>query len=131
MLDTMTLKGKKYVLVPEAEYERLAGVALPPLPKADRKGRRPARQTVRATLARSIIRKRVAAGLSQKELAEQAGISPETLSRIESGKHRPQTATIDKIAQALEEVADVRAAKKVRRERGDVTVDQLKADLSL
>jgi ribosome-binding protein aMBF1 (putative translation factor) len=76
---------------------------LPDLPKADRKGRRPARQAIRATVARSIIRKRLAAGLSQKELATKAGITPETLSRIESGKHRPQTATFDKIVEALGE----------------------------
>jgi DNA-binding XRE family transcriptional regulator len=101
MTGILTIEGKKYAVVPLDEYERLAGAALPELPKADRKGRRPARQAIRATLARSIIRRRLSAGMSQKELAEKAGVAPETLSRIESGKHRPQTATLDKIAEAL------------------------------
>jgi DNA-binding XRE family transcriptional regulator len=43
----------------------------------------------------------VEAGLTQKELAELAGIREETLCRIEKGKSVPSVPTIDKIDRAL------------------------------
>jgi transcriptional regulator with XRE-family HTH domain len=50
----------------------------------------------RTSIARDIIRDRVAAGLSQRELAKLAGIGVETLCRIETGKHTPTVPTIEK-----------------------------------
>jgi transcriptional regulator with XRE-family HTH domain len=69
------------------------------------KGRFPAVEYARASLARKIIGARRLAGLSQAALARQAGIRPETLNRIEKGKTTPDTATIAKIERALETAA--------------------------
>lgn len=102
---TIHLAGKAYVVIERAEYERLATLAkameLPPLPDADAKGNFPAKEYLRASIARDIIRDRARAGLSQRELANLAGIRVETLCRIETGKHTPSVATIDKIDRAL------------------------------
>jgi hypothetical protein len=56
---------------------------LPPLPKALPGGNFPARQYLRASIARDIIKGRRRAGLSQAELARRAGIQPAVLNRIE------------------------------------------------
>ena len=48
-----------------------------------------------------IKRQRKAAGLSQVELAEMAGISQSHLCRLETGVHVPENATIERIATAL------------------------------
>ena len=81
---------------------------LPALPKPDRRGRYPAEEFARVSLARDIIRSRREARLTQTELAKLAGIRQEILSRIESGKHKAAVRTIDSIEKAL--------AKAVRRE---------------
>jgi len=104
MAKTVKLDGKSYVILPADEYQALrerATVNLPPLPPPNAKGRYPARETIRANIARSIIQRRLDMGLTQEALAEMVGIRKETLSRIESGKHRPQTATIEKIGRVL------------------------------
>lgn len=102
---TIIVDGKPYVLLPRAEYEKLATLAkaadLPQLPAADAEGNYPAVEYARASLARKIIRDRVAAGWTQRELAKRAGISFEHLCRVESGKHIPGVPTIDKIDRAL------------------------------
>jgi DNA-binding XRE family transcriptional regulator len=102
---TFVLEGKPYVVLPRAEYERLSTLAkaaeLPPLPEADREGNYPAVEYARASLARKLIRDRVAAGLTQRELAKMAGVRVETLCRIETGKHTPSVPTVDKIDRAL------------------------------
>ena len=112
---TILLEGKPYVVLPLAEYDRLAGLAkageLPPLPKPDAQGNYPAVEYARASLARKIIRDRVAAGLNQRELATMAGVRVETLCRIETGKHTPSVPTVDKIDRALK-----RYAKSKRKE---------------
>lgn len=114
---TILVDGKPYVLLPRDEYERLTTLAkaadLPPLPKPDAKGNYPAVEYARASLARKIIRDRVAAGLSQRKLAELAGISFEHLCRIEAGKHTPGLPTIDKLDRALKQAAKpAKPAKK-------------------
>jgi len=113
-VQAIELAGKPYVLMDRAEYERLRALAkageLPPLPKPDRDGRYPAIPYARATIARGIIRDRVRAGLSQKELARRAGIRVETLCRIEPGRHTPSVATIEKIDRALKAAAATGAA---------------------
>lgn len=104
-VQNIQLDGKAYVILERAEYERLSALAkLPPLPQADAEGNVPAVDYARASLARKIIRDRLAAGLNQKELAERAGIRVETLCRIETGKHSPSVPTIDRIDRALKQV---------------------------
>ena len=75
---------------------------LPALPKPDRRGRFPALQYARISLARDLIRERKGAGLSQQRLADLAGVRQETLSRIETGKHTASQKTIDKIMRVIE-----------------------------
>lgn len=101
-VQTVTLSGKRYVIVPEAEYRKLqAATQWPIMPAPDAEGNYPAVEAIRASLARKLIRDRVSAGLSQQELGEMAGVRIETLSRIENGKHTPNVATIEKIDRAL------------------------------
>jgi predicted transcriptional regulator len=59
-------------------------------------------QTGRVSIAREVIRRRESVGLSQKALAAAAGIRVETLNRIEKAKVTADTATISKIARAIE-----------------------------
>ena len=106
----LKLGGREYVILERCQYDRLLGrrgrgSAMPAdasrLPKGDARGLRPARETLRAILARDIIKDRVALGWSQRELARRAHIRPETLSRIESGRHTPTVATVERIDRAL------------------------------
>jgi len=103
-VQTVILDGKRFVILPEAEYQRMAG-----FPPADAAGNRPAVAAMRALLARDIVRDRERLGWSQAELARRAGIRVETLNRIETGKHTPSVNTIEKIDTAL------RAASKRKR----------------
>jgi DNA-binding XRE family transcriptional regulator len=107
---TLELAGKRWVILPEKDFRRLAAQAAdggwPELPKADAHGRYPAVEYARASLARKIIKARRLAGLTQAELARRAGIRPETLNRIEKGKTTPDVATIAKIERALETVSN-------------------------
>src|SRR5271157_5840190 len=113
---TILLEGKPYVVLPRDEYDRLTALAkageLPPLPPPDDKGNYPAVEYARASLARKIIRDRVAAGLSQRDLALRAGVRVETLCRIETGKHVPSVPTVDKLDRALKQAAMERQAGK-------------------
>jgi DNA-binding XRE family transcriptional regulator len=107
----LSIDGKQYVLLPQAEYDKLRDRAgelaefsddeLPSLPKPDRQGRFPAEEYAKISLARDLIRSRRQARLSQQQLANLAGIRQETLSRIETGKHKASIRTIEKIEQAL------------------------------
>lgn len=100
---TLSMNGKTFVLVPEAEYRRFteSHTAIPQFPAADAQGNFPAVQTGRVSIAREVIRRRDAVGLSQKGLAQAAGIRVETLNRIEKAKVTADTATITKIDRAL------------------------------
>lgn len=113
---TIQISGKRFVVVPEAEYDRLrqraaviGDVDLPQLPEKLASGNYPAVQALRAGLARKLIRRRWAAGLSQAEVARRAGIRPETLNRIEKAKVTADTATVTKISRVLDKAqrADV------------------------
>ena len=110
IVQTVVLDGKRFVILPEDEYQRMT--ALPP---ADSAGNRPAVSAMRAILARDIVRDRQQVGWSQAELARRAGIRVETLNRIETGKHTPSVATIEKIDTALR-AATKRNGRRKRRE---------------
>ncbi|MGA2069369.1 MAG: helix-turn-helix transcriptional regulator [Thermoguttaceae bacterium] len=117
---TILLEGKPYVVLPRDEYDRLTTLAkageLPPLPQPDAQGNYPGVEYGRASLARKIIRDRVAVGLSQRDLASRAGVRVETLCRIETGKHVPSVPTIDKLDRALKQAArEQHAGKRSRR----------------
>jgi DNA-binding XRE family transcriptional regulator len=101
-----TINGKRMVVLEEGEYRRLKQKAdewEPLLPEPDAQGNYPAREYMLASIARSIIRHRRRAGLTQVELARRAGIRPETLNRIEQGKHSPNVSTVEKIERAFKE----------------------------
>jgi DNA-binding XRE family transcriptional regulator len=100
------LNGKRYVIVDEKYYHLLERLATktesePSLPPKNAKGNYPAAEALTVSIARDIIRRRRAAELSQAELARRAGIRPETVNRIEGGKHAPSIATVEKIDAAL------------------------------
>ena len=107
---TVTLAGTAFVILPAAEYERLRASSRlaaeeegegPPLPKPDARGRFPAIAYARASLARKIIRRRRALGISQSELARRAGLRVETLNRLEKAHTTPTIVTLDKVDGAL------------------------------
>lgn len=106
---TVTLAGQRFVIVPEIEFHRMARNASElSLPPRDAKGNYPAAEALHVSIARSILRSRRAAGLTQAELAQLAGIRSETLNRIEKGKHAPSVATVEKIERALAKAARTR-----------------------
>lgn len=103
------VKGKRFVLIEERELLRLerlaakaAAAGLPDYPSADAHGNRPAVEFARTSIARTTIQDRLAAGLTQEELARLAGVRQETISRLESGKHSPTLRTMEKIDRALQ-----------------------------
>jgi DNA-binding XRE family transcriptional regulator len=107
------IKGKRYALVEPTELRRLEKIAalheeLPSYPPADAEGKRPALESATVSIARTIIRQRKAAGLTQEELARRAGVRQETICRLESGKYSPTVRTIDKIDRALQKAANRR-----------------------
>jgi DNA-binding XRE family transcriptional regulator len=118
----VTLAGQRFVIVPEPEYRRLRQTCLegplPEWPVADADGNYPAIETLRTMLARDLAEKRRALGLTQAELAQRAGVRPETVNRLELGKHSPSVRTVDKLDTALREVEaerNQRSSKRARR----------------
>ena len=53
------------------------------------------------TMVRSLIDKRLAAGLTQKELADKIGTRQSVISNLEGGDANPTLATLHKVAAAL------------------------------
>ena len=53
-------------------------------------------------LARIVIMRRAALGISQAELARRMGTTPSVVSRIESGQHATSSQTLKRLAEALE-----------------------------
>ncbi|MHB1035702.1 MAG: helix-turn-helix transcriptional regulator [Pirellulales bacterium] len=102
-VQTITLAGQRFVILPEEEYRSLVGdQEEPTLPAPDARGNYPAVEAVRVLLARKLIRRRRAVGLTQANLARLARVRVETISRLENGRHSPNVATIDKIVHALD-----------------------------
>ncbi|HVX83846.1 MAG TPA: helix-turn-helix transcriptional regulator [Phycisphaerae bacterium] len=102
MTQSLEIEGKKFILIPENEYKRLTDLDREPkLPPKNPDGTYPAVAAARVTIARTIIRRRKAKGLTQAELARRAKLRVETLNRIEKAKVTPDTATIAKIDRIL------------------------------
>ncbi|HEX7447069.1 MAG TPA: helix-turn-helix transcriptional regulator [Pirellulales bacterium] len=117
-IQTLTLGGERFVVLPEADFVRLTGEPPEPeLPPANERGNYPALDTMRALLARDLLRSRRALGWSQVELARRAGVRPETLNRIEQGKHSASVATIDKLDKALK-AGEAKAKQRMARRKG-------------
>ena len=120
-VQVLTVAGRRFVLLPESDYRRLQEAAAsgePALPPADAQGNYPAVATLRALLARDLLRERHTLGLTQAELARRAGIRAETLNRLEQGKHSPSVRTVDKIDRALRAAgAERRTAKSAAGRR--------------
>jgi DNA-binding XRE family transcriptional regulator len=99
----VTVKGKRMVILDEAEFERLLVEAdlfepLVPGPNADGNY---SLDSIRMSLALRIVRHRRKAGLTQAELARRAGIRPVLLNRIEHGHVDAGERTIEKIDKVL------------------------------
>ena len=54
------------------------------------------------TLARQLIQARVRAGLTQQELASRMGTTQPAIARLESGRQKPTTKTLERFAAATE-----------------------------
>ena len=104
-VQTLTISGKRFALLPMRDFEALQKRAniqkLPKLPEPLPNGNYSAVETGRVIYARKPIEERKSAGLSQSALARLAGLRPETINRLEKGKHSPDTATLAKISKAL------------------------------
>jgi ribosome-binding protein aMBF1 (putative translation factor) len=101
-MNTITIDKKKYVLVPADEYKELKSrLRTPGLPTKDLDGTIDAIAFTRASIARGLVEDRAKVGLSQKQLAEAAGIRVEILNRAERGATVPSVRTLTKIEKAL------------------------------
>src|SRR5882757_7475805 len=94
-LQTIEVKGERFVLVPEKEFRRLAN--LPALPKPAADGSVDAIAYSRASVARDLIMARRQAGLTQAQLAKKAKVRQETISRLETGLQSITEITMKKI----------------------------------
>ncbi len=107
--NTAIIDGKRYVLLPEAQYKRLKAGAkvvvpesdLPQFPKRLPGGNYDAIAWARISLARKIIAARKELGWSQAQLARVAALRPEVLNRIEKARVSVDAATVAKITNAL------------------------------
>jgi transcriptional regulator with XRE-family HTH domain len=91
--------------------------ALPPFPAPDADGNYPAKEYMAASLSRKIVKGCVEAGLTQRALAELAGITFEHLNRLESGRITPTLATMMKIEGALKRASAANAKRTKRKSR--------------
>jgi DNA-binding XRE family transcriptional regulator len=110
---SVELDGVRYVIVRESVFDRLcerAKVEAAPTPAAGQTPETPT-DLDGVSLAEKLLRRRLAARLSQAELARRAGVRPETLNRIERGHTTPDFATIRKLVVAMD-AAEQDVAKK-------------------
>lgn len=61
---------------------------------------------------KQLRKKRLAAGLTQAELAQAAGVDRGTILRWEAGKHRPRTATTKVVTMVLDKAKNSDSARK-------------------
>ena len=111
-----TIKGKRVVVLPEADFEALlrkADLWEPEMPQPDERGLYPL-SALAVIQARDILCARRKLGLSQAELAQRAGIRPETLNRIEQGRNKPSVPTIAKIDHALKKAEAADLSRRAR-----------------
>lgn len=102
-VQTIKVDDKELVLLTREAFDEMmekAGV-LPPFPAPEEQGGYPAAQTLNISIARSLISRRIRAGLTQKELAKRAGVRLETVCRVEGGKQKPSRETILRLDKAL------------------------------
>ena len=99
-LQMIEVKGERFVLVPEKEFQRMAEVPALPEPAAD--GTVDAIAYARASVARDLVMARRRAGLTQAQLAKAAKVRQETVSRLESGLQTITEATMRKLWRILE-----------------------------
>jgi DNA-binding XRE family transcriptional regulator len=112
-IQTLKIDDKELVVLTREAFDDLmekAGV-LPSYPPASRRGGYPAVKTLNISIARSIISRRIRAGLTQKNLARRSGVRLETICRIEGGKQKPVQETVLRIESALSE-AEKEISKK-------------------
>lgn len=111
-LHSLTLDGREYVMTPRKEWDALAarpnaGTPTlrepPPAPDGSY-----SIEHVRISLVNRMIAQRKAAGLTQVELARRAKLRPETICRLEAGKHMPSARTFDRIEGAIAAAAQRR-----------------------
>lgn len=102
------VKGTPYVLLPVPDYRDLLRRAparrkglLPPSPKMFPNGNYDAVQAMRLVIARHLIRDRRRAKLSQRALAQAAGVPQSTVVRVESGQFSPRSRTLEKLYAVL------------------------------
>ena len=69
----------------------------------------------RFRLIEAMVRARKARKLSQRELAEQIGVTKTVISRLESGEHSPRLETAYDIAEALGYRLDVKLVRERRK----------------
>jgi ribosome-binding protein aMBF1 (putative translation factor) len=97
-IGTLLIDDREYVVIPRSEFERLGGAKA----RVGRQKERPAAPAVRQIIARTLMRRRIKAGLSQEELARKAGVRAETVCRIESGKFQPRRETMARLDGVLD-----------------------------
>jgi ribosome-binding protein aMBF1 (putative translation factor) len=101
-MNTVTIERKKFVLVPLDEYKELKSrPKMPDFPPPDANGNFDAVAFTRASIARGIVQDREQVGMSQRQLADAAGIRVEILNRAERGVTIPSVRTLTKIETAL------------------------------
>jgi DNA-binding XRE family transcriptional regulator len=109
------LDGVRYVILRENVFRAIcekAGVSLgnPPSPNQDDPNDF---NLDPLPLAKKLLERRKASGLSQAELARQAGVRIETLNRIERGKTTPDFTTIRKLVVAMNVAEQASAAEAI------------------
>ena len=112
---SVELDGVRYVIVRESVFDRLCARANVETAPATVAGQRPEAATDLdgVSLAEKLLRRRLAARLSQAELARRAGVRPETLNRIERGHTTPDFATIRKLVVAMDAAEQEFARKSI------------------
>lgn len=101
---SVEIAGQRYFLVPEPDLEQLTRSAGRGQRKAAERGLSDF-AVDDLTLAQRLRRRREEIGLTQLDLATQAGLRHETLNRIERGKTTPDFRTIRKLVIAIDNIA--------------------------